>query len=134
MDKLSKERRSANMRAVKGRHTKPEMIVRRLTHAMGYRFRLHRADLPGRPDLAFPSRRAVIEVRGCFWHGHDCPRGRLKPEANAAFWAAKLSGNVARDACNLARLKAAGWRALVLWECELGDAGRLASRIKRFLG
>ena len=130
--KPSKER-SANMRAVKGRDTGPELIVRRLAHRIGYRFRLHRADLPGKPDLAFPGRRAVIFVHGCFWHGHSCKRGSVRPKANAAFWAAKLGRNVERDTSQLSRLKAAGWRALVLWECELKDAGRLAARIMRFL-
>ncbi len=121
------------MRAVKGRDTGPEMIVRRLAHRMDYRFRLHRADLPGKPDLAFPARRAVIFVHGCFWHGHTCKRGSVRPKANAAFWAAKLGRNVERDAAQLARLKASGWRALVLWECQLKGTRRLAARIRWFL-
>src|SRR5947208_2384998 len=104
-DRLSKERRSANMRAVGPRNTKPEMIVRRLAHQMGYRFRLHRSDLPGKPDLTFPGRRAVVFVHGCFWHRHDCKRGSLRPRANAEFWDAKLSRNVDRDCRQLAMLE-----------------------------
>jgi len=133
IDKLSDEHRSANMRAVKDRNTKPEITVRRIVHRLGYRFRLHRDDLPGKPDLAFPARRAVIFVHGCFWHSHSCRRGRLRPVANATFWANKLNGNVARDAIQLSQLKAAGWRALVVWECQLTDEKKLVSRLRRFL-
>ena len=133
MDKLSQERRSANMRAVKGRDTQPEMVVRRLAHRLGYRFRLHRADLPGKPDLAFPGRRAVIFIHGCFWHGHDCKKGTLRPEANADFWEVKLNRNVERDREQLAQLENAGWRALVIWQCELKDAANLAARLSQFL-
>ena len=133
-DKISKEQRSANMRAIKGRDTGPEKAVRRLAHGMGYRFRLHRADLPGKPDLTFPGRRAVIFVHGCFWHGHGCKRGAVKPKTNVAFWTAKLTRNVERDAAQLSRLKADGWQALVIWECETKDGSRLAKRLKRFLG
>lgn len=132
-DKISKERRSANMRAVKGRDTGPERLVRSLAHRMGYRFRLHRTDLPGKPDLTFPSRRAVIFVNGCFWHGHSCKRGQSRPKTNVTFWKTKLARNAARDAEQLARLKAAGWRALVIWECQLADTRTLGARIKRFL-
>jgi DNA mismatch endonuclease, patch repair protein len=131
-DRLSKERRSANMRAVKDRDTGPEMIVRRLAHRMGYRFRLHRADLPGKPDLVFPARRAVIFVHGCFWHGHHCKRGAA-PVTNTAFWAPKLAKNAARDAVQRARLRRDGWRSLVVWECQIKDERKLASRLRRFL-
>jgi DNA mismatch endonuclease (patch repair protein) len=132
-DHISKERRSANMRAVGPRNTKPEMTVRRLAHKMGYRFRLHRSDLPGKPDLAFPKRRAVIFVHGCFWHGHDCKRGAPKPQANAEFWAAKLSRNVERDREQLLKLEEAGWRALVVWECQLKPEADLRARLTEFL-
>ena len=121
------------MRAVKSRDTGPERTVRRLAHRMGYRFRLHRADLPGKPDLAFPGRRAVVFVHGCFWHHHDCSRG-VTPKTRADFWAAKLAQNAERDAVQLSRLKEHGWRALVIWECELKDDQRLAGRLRRFLG
>ncbi|HSZ74084.1 MAG TPA: DNA mismatch endonuclease Vsr [Rhizomicrobium sp.] len=132
-DKLSKERRSANMRAVKSHNTKPEKIVRQLAHKMGYRFRLHRADLPGKPDLVFPGRCAVIFVHGCFWHGHHCKRGALKPRTNTAFWNEKLSGNIKRDKRQLSMLREAGWRVLVIWECETKEESRLTIRLRKFL-
>lgn len=132
-DKLSPERRSANMSAVKGRDTGPEMIVRRLAHRLGYRFRLHRKDLPGRPDLTFPRHRAVIFVHGCFWHGHDCKRGSVRPQANGAFWAAKLDRNKTRDAENIENLERGGWRTLVLWECELKFEPNLIAKIRSLL-
>jgi DNA mismatch endonuclease (patch repair protein) len=130
---MTSELRSRIMRAVKGRDTAPEMIVRRLAHGMGYRYRLHRYDLPGKPDLAFSGRRAAIFVHGCFWHGHDCKRGARRPKANAAYWEGKIAKNKARDAASLSRLKTLGWRTLVLWECELRDETRLCSRLRRFL-
>ena len=130
---MTSEIRSRIMRAVKGRDTGPEKAVRSLVHGMGYRYRLHRADLPGRPDLAFPGRRAVIFVNGCFWHGHNCPRGARVPKTNRAYWTAKIARNVARDAASLSRLKADGWRALTIWECEIKDARKLRSRLGRFL-
>src|SRR5262245_58367335 len=105
--------RSRIMRAVKDRDTGPEKTVRRIAHGMGYRFRLHRSDLPGKPDLTFPSRRAVIFVHGCFWHGHGCKRGARVPKANQSYWTAKIARNATRDSVSLARLKAIGWRALV---------------------
>src|SRR5690606_3067519 len=112
--------RSQIMRAVKSRDTKPELVVRRLLHGMGYRYRLHRPDLPGKPDIVFTSRRKVIFIHGCFWHGHDCPRGARVPATNTAYWIAKIGRNVTRDQKSLAELADAGWAALVLWECELG--------------
>lgn len=122
------------MRAVRSKDTKPEFVVRRLAHALGYRFRLHRKDLPGRPDLAFPGRKAVILVNGCFWHGHDCPKGQTRPATNRAFWDAKLDGNRERDRRNEVALQEAGWRVLVVWECELRDGDALAARLRTFLG
>ena len=122
------------MRAVKGQDTGPEMRVRRLVHRMGYRYRLHRKDLPGKPDLVFPGRRKVIFVHGCFWHGHDCKRGARAPKTNAAYWKTKIGRNAQRDAEHRAALRALGWDALVIWECELKqDDDRLAARIKQFL-
>lgn len=132
-DPLSPERRSAQMRTVRGQDTRPELIVRRLAHRLGYRFRLHRRDLPGSPDLAFPSRRKVVFVHGCFWHGHSCKRGARMPASNADYWRAKLARNVERDAAALERLATLGWRALVIWECELKDEGDLALRLRGFL-
>ena len=134
MDRISKERRSANMGAVRSRDTGPEKIVRRIVHRMGYRFRLYRNDLPGKPDLVFPGRRAVVFIHGCFWHSHACKRGRLKPETNADFWAVKLAKNAARDKKQIARLHEQGWRTLVVWECTVKDERRLGDRLRRFLG
>jgi DNA mismatch endonuclease (patch repair protein) len=125
--------RSAIMRAVRSVDTKPEMTVRRLVYGLGYRFRLHLKALPGKPDLAFLGRRKVIFVNGCFWHGHQCTRGARMPKANAPYWRAKIAGNIARDARHLADLKAAGWRTLVIWECEIKNTERLAGRLRRFL-
>lgn len=122
------------MARVRGRDTKPEMLVRRLSHALGYRYRIHLETVPGRPDLAFTKRRAAVFVHGCFWHGHDCPRGARTPKANAEYWRAKIERNRARDAETAERLAAAGWRSLVLWECELGDRDALAARLRGFLG
>ncbi|MEQ8406419.1 MAG: very short patch repair endonuclease [Oceanicaulis sp.] len=133
-DVFSPEERSRVMARVKGKDTKPELKVRRLAHALGYRFRLHRKDLPGTPDLAFPGRRKVIFVHGCFWHGHACARGARKPKTRADYWAAKIARNRARDAAAQAALSELGWDALVLWECELKDVDALAGRLRRFLG
>ncbi|WP_444666557.1 very short patch repair endonuclease [Cereibacter changlensis] len=127
--------RSATMRAVKAKDTAPEMIVRRLAHGFGCRFRLHRKDLPGTPDLVFTGRRKIVMVNGCFWHGHDCARGARQPKTNGDYWRAKIGRNVARDAANLAALEAAGWEVLTVWECETKVAGRpaLEDRLRGFL-
>ncbi|NWH07333.1 MAG: DNA mismatch endonuclease Vsr [Alphaproteobacteria bacterium] len=132
-DKISPERRSANMRQIRSRDMKPEMAVRRLAHGMGYRYRLHRRDLPGKPDLVFGPRRAVIFVHGCFWHQHDCRDGH-NPKSNGGYWDAKLRRNVERDAEVRARLEADGWRVLVIWECEARDAEALRATLADFLG
>ena len=126
--------RSRIMRAVKSRDTGPEKAVRSLAHRMGYRFRLHRADLPGKPDLAFPGRRAVVFVHGCFWHGHDCKRGARTPKTNTEYWTAKIARNAARDRDQLSSLKRLGWRALVVWECQLRNEPAVRSRLRHFLG
>jgi len=121
------------MRRIRGKGTAPELNVRRLTRSMGYRYRLHVKTLPGTPDLAFPSRKAVIFVHGCFWHSHTaCRKGRV-PSSNTDFWAPKLARNVARDAEQLQSLRKQGWRVLVLWECELKADTQLAQRLRRFL-
>jgi DNA mismatch endonuclease (patch repair protein) len=132
-DVLSSEARSRNMAAIRSKNTKPEIAVRRLIHAMGYRFRLHRRDLPGRPDLAFPKFRKIIEVRGCFWHGHTCKDGTRSPETNREYWRAKIKRNKARDHENLAKLEAFGWKTLEIWECDLTDVGKLVAQIRLFL-
>ena len=125
--------RSRIMRAVKSSNTKPEMIVRRIAFGMGYRYRLHRRDLPGTPDLVFVARRKVLFVHGCFWHGHVCPRGSRTPKHNKSYWIAKISRNKQRDASNLRKLRKMGWRYLVLWECKLSDALKLGARLRDFL-
>ncbi|NWG54132.1 MAG: DNA mismatch endonuclease Vsr [Hydrogenophilaceae bacterium] len=132
-DPFSPAERAAVMRAVKGRDTRPERMVRRLVHRLGYRYSLRRADLPGRPDIVCVSRRKAIFVHGCFWHGHHCKRGARAPRANAAYWSAKIARNVARDARTLDALSALGWSSLVIWECELKDDAALAARIRGFL-
>ncbi len=134
MDNLSAERRSANMRAVKARNTRPELIVRRMSHSFGYRFRLHVSCLPGKPDLVFPLRRKVIFVNGCFWHHHHCKHGQQVPSTNRAFWKQKIAGNTKRDIENLRLLKEEGWRCMTIWECETKSPNKLAARIRRFLG
>lgn len=106
------------MRAVRSKDTAPEMLVRKLLHAAGYRFRLHRKDLPGSPDLAFPGRRKVIFVHGCFWHGHQCKRGNRQPKANAEYWLAKIARNQARDQKAITALNAEGWGSMIVWECQ----------------
>ena len=127
------EQRSRIMRAVKSADTAPEMTVRRMAHRMGYRFRLHRRDLPGKPDLVFPKLRKVVFVHGCFWHGHHCARGARMPRANAEYWRAKIGRNSVRDAVNVAALKLAGWRSAVIWECELKNLARVKKRLAGFL-
>ena len=135
------------MRAVRSKDTAPELAVRRLAHALGYRFRLHRRDLPGSPDLVFPGRRKVIFVHGCFWHRHGlggtggCPRGRSTPATRRDFWEAKFARNVARDRRARRLLNADGWGVMVVWECrtrrwarEPARRDRLARRLRRFLG
>lgn len=119
--------RSAIMRAVKSRDTAPELAVRALARAIAPGYRLHRADLPGKPDIVYGSRRLAIFVHGCFWHGHECARGAREPHANNAYWRAKIAGNRARDAKNLAALAALGWRTLVIYECALKDRAGVAA-------
>lgn len=125
--------RSRIMRAVKGENTTPELIVRRVAFAMGYRFRLHRRDLPGKPDLVFSGRRKVIFVHGCFWHGHDCSRGARMPKTHADYWRMKITRNRLRDAASINALNFQGWRAAIVWECELRNLPHLQKRLARFL-
>lgn len=132
-DRFVPAARSAVMRAVKGRDTKPERAVRALVRGLGAGYRLGGWGLPGRPDLVFPGRRKAIFVHGCFWHGHDCPRGARPPKANADYWRAKIARNRARDEAALAALTAQGWAALVIWECALRDRAALADALRVFL-
>jgi DNA mismatch endonuclease, patch repair protein len=126
-DVLTPEQRRLNMSRIRGKDTKPEMLLRRGLHARGLRYRLHRADLPGRPDIVFPRYRAVILVHGCFWHGHNCSLFKL-PATRREFWQAKIEGNRVRDARDLRRLADAGWRVLVVWECALKGPFRLPEK------
>lgn len=127
--------RSAVMRAVKSKNTKPELIVRRIILGLGFRYRLYRKDLPGNPDIVFPGRRKIVMVHGCFWHGHNCVRGARQPKANADYWHAKIARNVERDALSNTALREAGWDLLTIWECETKsrDLPALASRLESFL-
>ena len=128
------DKRSEVMRRVKGRDTGPEMIVRQALTRLGARYRLHRKDLPGAPDVVLAGRRLAIFVHGCFWHGHDCARGARVPKANRDYWTAKVGRNRARDERNAAALAEEDWRVETIWECELRDAAALERRLKRVLG
>ena len=121
------------MRAVKSKDTAPELFVRRLLHSKGYRYRLHRSDLPGCPDLVFPGRKKVLLINGCFWHGHDCVRGARVPKTNTDYWTKKVARNRARDLANANALAREGWKVLTVWECELGSESALTKRLVRFL-
>lgn len=131
--KETPELRSRIMRAVKASNTAPEMSVRRCVHLMGFRFRLHRKDLPGTPDLVFPKLHKVIFVHGCFWHGHGCARGARAPKTNADYWRAKITRNRLRDVAALSELRDNGWDTAVVWECELADMMTLEKRLRAFL-
>lgn len=134
VDRLSPEARSRNMARISGKDTSPEMTIRRLLHAMGYRYRLHVRGLPGRPDIAFPGRRKVVLVHGCFWHRHPSCRYAYRPKSRVEFWDRKFTENVERDARNLRALTDRGWEALVIWECEITDLRALRDRLGGFLG
>jgi len=133
VDVFSKDKRSRIMSKVKGKNTKPELVVRSLLHKMGYRFRLHRRDLPGNPDIVLPKYKKIIFVHGCFWHGHEgCPRSK-RPTSNEDFWNKKLNRTICRDKENFTRLKEAGWSTYVVWTCELKDLDLLKNKLKRFI-
>ena len=121
------------MRRVKGKDTSPELKVRKALTALGARYRLHRKDLPGKPDVVLPGRRLAIFVHGCFWHGHDCARGARVPKQNRDYWLGKVGRNRTRDAASREALAALGWRVETIWECELKDAATLARRLERLL-
>jgi DNA mismatch endonuclease (patch repair protein) len=136
VDFVSAEKRSNIMRGSRSKNTRPEMVVRRLLHSLGYRYRTHGSRLPGRPDLVFQKRRKAILVHGCFWHQHadaNCNVIR-KPESNVGYWAEKFAKNRERDARNLKSLEEAGWNVLTVWECELHDLDRLKKKLINFLG
>ena len=121
------------MRSVRSKDTGPELLIRKLVYRLGYRYRLHCKDLPGRPDLVFRARRKAIFVHGCFWHSHDCPAGRNRPSSNLQYWEPKLARNKDRDEENIAALNASGWRIMVIWECEARKDSTLTKRIQCFL-
>jgi DNA mismatch endonuclease (patch repair protein) len=122
------------MAAVRHKGTAPELLVRKVLHRLGYRFRLHVEDLPGSPDIVFPRRKKVIFIHGCFWHGHDCAHGRRRPRTNQAYWQAKIERNRLRDSLALGALAEKGWATKVLWECDLSDPDRLIDHLMGFLG
>ena len=131
--KEASEDRSRIMRAVKSRDTSPELTVRRLLHAMGYRFRLRRSDLPGNPDIVLPGRQKVLFVHGCFWHGHKCPRGDRVPKTNRDYWIRKIARNRERDVAARVALEKSAWQVGVVWECEIKDRGSVERQLRRFL-
>ena len=133
-DTLTPAQRSKCMAAIRCKDTKPEKLARSIVHGLGLRFRLHAPALPGKPDLVFHSRRAVVFVHGCYWHQHGCKRGRSTPVVNAAFWRKKRAANKARDAAQRRELRLLGWRVLVVWECQARDPVALRARLGNFLG
>jgi len=132
VDTFSKERRSEIMRRITGKNTQPELRVRRVLHRLGYRFRLNRPDMPGRPDIVLRRWKTVIFVHGCFWHGHGCKRGSKsrRPKSNVRYWNAKIEGNIARDKRNRRQLARLGWRCFVIWDCQTKDDVRLEARFQ----
>ncbi len=133
MDTLTKEQRRRCMAAITAKHTKPELLVRQAVSSLGYRYRLHSKDLPGKPDLVFPGVRKAIFVHGCFWHRHRCKKGQSLPKNHELFWSKKLADNVARDRRSRSALKKAGWESLIIWECETPLSLKSVGRLKSFL-
>ncbi len=132
-DVFSKKKRSAIMSRVRGKNTSPEIIVRKVVHSLGYRFRLHKNNLPGKPDLILPRHQKIILVHGCFWHGHaNCHRSVL-PTTNITFWSKKILGNKRRDTRVIGSLRRRGWKVLVVWQCQTKKADYLTKRLKHFL-
>ncbi|MDA8094820.1 MAG: very short patch repair endonuclease [Betaproteobacteria bacterium] len=132
-DRLTPEQRSLLMQKVRGANTRPEKVVRSLLHRLGFRFRLHRKDLPGTPDIVLPRWHVALFVHGCFWHGHGCSIGRL-PKSNTEYWRHKIEGNIARDQRKQAQLESLGWHVVVVWQCELRDHVRLSRRLSALRG
>ena len=133
IDIVSKEQRSRNMSRIRGRDTRPELVVRRIAHRMGFRFRLYRKDLPGTPDLIFPKHRLAVFVHGCYWHRHNGCRFAYSPKSRVEFWTKKFEQNVERDSRNQTALRDLGWRVLVIWECETRDYGIVEDRLRKCL-
>ena len=132
-DVLTKKQRSYNMSQIRNKDTRPEILVRSIVHRLGYRYALHRKDLPGKPDMVLTRHRKIILIHGCFWHMHRCRYGRVKPATNVDFWREKREGNVARDKKNLRKLRKDGWKVLVVWECWTRDIPKLEARLRAFL-
>ncbi len=130
MDKLSPKHRSWNMGRIKSVNTSPELIVRKLLHSMGYRFRLHRKNLPGTPDIVLPKFRTVIEVRGCYWHRHTGCSDTTTPKTNTAFWVDKFKKTIARDKRNLVEIRKLGWKVIVIWQCEIKNLHLLKAKLR----
>lgn len=131
-DRITKDRRSWNMSRIRSKNTKPELLVRSLLHRMGYRFRLHRKDLPGKPDIVLPKYKTVIFVNGCFWHRHKGCKRCTTPSSNEKYWQTKFERNVKKDRINQSELKKLGWKILIIWECEIADSARLKRTIDQF--
>ena len=132
-DVLTKKQRSFNMSQIRNKNTRPEILVRSIVHRLGYRYALHRKDLPGKPDMVLTRHRKIIFIHGCFWHTHKCRYGKVKPATNVDFWRTKREGNVARDKKNLRKLRKDGWKVLVVWECWTRDIPKLETRLRAFL-
>lgn len=132
MDTITPAKRSALMSRIRSKDTQPELAVRSILHRLGYRFRLHRKDLPGRPDIVLPKHRKIVIVQGCFWHGHSC-RLASKPKSNESYWSNKIETNRARDVRNLEALRQQGWVVLELWECEVRKQIGLPEKLERFM-
>src|SRR5579862_2099574 len=132
-DILSSSARSALMGRIRGKHTKPELTVRRVLHRLGHRFRLHVGSLPGRPDIVLSKRKKIIQVHGCFWHRHTC-RFTYSQKSRTAFWERKFADNVRRDAVHLRKLRELGWSVLIVWECQTVSEGKLVRRLSKFIG
>ncbi len=132
-DVLTPQQRSFNMSRIRNRDTRPEMIVRSIVHQLGYRYRLHKTDLTGKPDIVLVRHRKIIDVHGCFFHMHKCKYGSVVPATNATFWKTKRLSNVERDRRNLRALRREGWRVMIVWECETRNLSTLSKRIEKFL-
>lgn len=133
VDQLTPVQRSENMRRIKSKDTKPEMLIRKALHKRGYRFRLHVKSLPGKPDIVLPKYKTIIEVRGCFWHGHICHRGN-RPRSNESYWNSKIHYNIERDEHTINALQALGWHVIIIWECECTNPQKLQLKIDELSG
>jgi DNA mismatch endonuclease, patch repair protein len=133
VDVLTKSQRSFNMSQIRDKNTKPEIKIRSIVHRMGFRYSLHKNNLPGKPDIVLSRLKKIIFVHGCFWHMHKCKYGKVKPATNVNFWQVKRQGNVTRDKRNLKELKKLGWKVLIIWECQTKKAEKIVKKIKHFL-